>query len=230
MINLPPNPHAAANFPTAMNVVIIEDHKLIRDMLALACRSLLPTATLTVADNGRAGIEACARAQPDLVFLDLVLPDTDGLNLVPEIRAVAHGARVIALSSFADEYTVYRVVRATVEGFVDKNEQPLDVLKEAIETVMAGRRYLSPTAQRLNAELRADPGGFDKVLSDQEQRLLVLLGEGLTNADVATQLGMTANTVKVHRRNIHRKLGIHSAPELMNYALRKGFTRIRRGG
>lgn len=211
-----------------MDVVIIEDHKLIRDMLALACRTLLPNATMTLADNGRDGVAACARVQPDLVFLDLVLPDFDGLTLVPQIRAQAAGARVIALSSFADEYTVFRVVRAAVDGFVDKNEQPLDVLKEAIATVLGGGRYLSPTAQRLNAELRADPGGFDKILSDQEQRLLVLFGEGLTNAEVASQLSMTANTVKAHRRNIHRKLGIHSAPELMNYALRKGFTRVRR--
>jgi DNA-binding NarL/FixJ family response regulator len=211
-----------------MNIVIIEDQKLVRDMLALACRTLMPAAVLTVADNGRDGLTACARAQPDLVFLDLVLPDADGLTLVPEIRAAVASARIIALSSFADEYTVFRVLRAAIEGFVDKNEQPLDVLKEAVEAVMAGRRYLSPTAQRLSAELRADPAGFDKVLSDLEQRLLVLFGEGLTNAEVAGLLGMTTNTIKVHRRNIHRKLGIHSAPELMNYALRKGFTRVRR--
>lgn len=209
-------------------IVIIEDHRLIRDMLALTCRSLVPAAELTVADNGRDGVAACKRVQPDLVFLDLVLPDSDGIELLAEIHRSAPAARTIALSSFADEYTVYRALRARVDGFVDKNEQPLHVLKEAIETVMAGRKYYSPTVERLKLELRTDPASFEKLLSDQEQRLLVFFGEGLTNKDVAVQLGMTANTVKVHRRNIHRKLGIHSAPELMNYALRKGFTRVRR--
>lgn len=211
-----------------MNVVIIEDQALIRDMLALACRSLVAVDELALAETASEGVAACGRVRPDLVFLDLVLPDADGLDLVPAIREAAPQGRIIALSSFADAYTVFRVTRAAIDGFVDKNEQPLDVLKEAVETVLAGQRFLSPTALRLSAELRADPDGFDKVLSDQEQRLLVFFGEGLTNAEIATQLGMTANTVKVHRRNIHRKLGIHSAPELMNYALRKGFTRIRR--
>lgn len=211
-----------------MVVVIIEDHTLIRDMLAMACRGILPTAQVTVAERGRDGVEACAATQPDLVFLDLVLPDADGLLLVPEIRRAAASSRIIVLSSFLDEYTVHRATRAGVEGFVDKNEQPLETLRDAIDTVLDGRRYYSPTVQQVQSAMRADPESFDKLLSDQEQRLLSLFGEGLTNEAVAAQLGMTTNTIKVHRHNIHRKLGLHSTPELMNYALRKGFTRVRR--
>lgn len=211
-----------------MVVVIIEDHTLIRDMLALACRNILPTAEFIVADRGRDGVAACTTAHPDLVLLDLVLPDADGLVLVPDIRSAAQPTRIIALSSFVDEYTVHRATRAGVDGFVDKNELPLESLREAVETVMAGHRYFSPSVQRVQAAMRADPASFEKLLSEQEQRLLVFFGEGLSNEAVAAQLGMSTNTIKVHRYNIHRKLGIHSAPELMNYALRKGFARVRR--
>jgi DNA-binding NarL/FixJ family response regulator len=211
-----------------MKIVAIEDHKLIRDMLAAACAQLVPAAEVSVAENGRQGVTVCRRVQPDLIFLDLALPDGDGLDLLSELLAVAPHAKVIALSSFADEFTVHRALRSPVRGFVDKGEQPLDLLKDAVDTVLAGGRYFSPSVQKLRAALRSDPVAFDKVLSDREQHLLSLFGQGLSNEAVAAQVGLTPGTVKLHRRNIHRKLGLHSTPELMNYALKKGFTRVQR--
>jgi DNA-binding NarL/FixJ family response regulator len=211
-----------------MKIVIIEDHKLIRDMLAAACAQIVPKAAIDVAETGKQGVETTGRVRPDLVFLDLGLPDADGLDLLSELLAVAPRAKVIALSSFADEFTVHRALRSQVHGFVDKGEQPLEMLKAAIDAVMSGQKYFSPTVQKLKANLRSDPASFDKLLSDREQHLLGLFGQGLTNDAVATMVGLTPGTVKLHRRNIHRKLGFHSTPELMNYALEKGFTRVRR--
>ena len=216
------------NAPSPVKIVIIEDHKLVRDMLAVSCRGVVPDAQVHVGSNGMEGVELCRREQPDLIFLDLVLPDADGLDLVPQIFAATPLSKVIALSSFADEFTVHRALRANVHGFVDKNEQPLDVLKEAIETVMSGRSYFSSAVQQLKASLRSDPASFDKLLSEHEQRLLSLFGEGLSNETVAERVGLSASTVKAHRRNILSKLGIHSTPELIHYALEKGFTRVRR--
>jgi DNA-binding NarL/FixJ family response regulator len=211
-----------------MKIVIIEDHKLVRDMLAVSCRSIVPAGKVTVAGDGATGLRLCGDTQPDLVFLDLVLPDGDGLELLPKIFAASPRSRVIALTSFADEFTVYRALRASVHGFVDKNEQPLEVLKEAIETVMAGGQFCSAAVRKVRASLRTDPLSFDKLLSEHEQRLLGLFGEGLTNEVVAERLELTVSTVKAHRRNILSKLGIHSTPELIHYALEKGFTRVRR--
>jgi DNA-binding NarL/FixJ family response regulator len=209
-----------------MNILIVEDHTLVHDMLAAACAQLFPQAGVHIRNDGKQALALCAEVKPDLVFLDLVLPDCDGLDLLPKLLSVSPRAKVIALTSFADEFTVHRVLQTKVHGFVAKNEQPLGLLKEAIDTVLGGGRYFSPVVDRIKAALRADPGSFDKVLSEHEQRLLGLFGEGLDNETVAARIGLSANTVKVHRRNILSKLNLHSTPELMHYAMEKGFTRI----
>lgn len=209
-----------------MTILIIEDHTLVHDMLALACERLFPAATLHLAGDGAQALTRCGQVQPDLIFLDLVLPDCDGLDLLPKLERAAHQAKVIALTSFADEFTVHRVLQAKVHGFIAKNEQPLGLLKEAMETVMAGGRYYSPVVDRVKAALRANPSSFDKVLSEHEQRLLGLFGEGLDNDTVAARIGLSYNTVKVHRRNILNKLNLHSTAELIHYAIEKGFTRV----
>jgi DNA-binding NarL/FixJ family response regulator len=209
-----------------MNILIIEDHTLVHDMLAAACRQLFPSAGLHITGDGKRGVALSREVKPDLIFLDLVLPDCDGIDLVPELLSGSPAAKVIALTSFADEFTVHRVLQAKIHGFIAKNEQPLGLLKEAIDSVLAGGRYFSPVVDRIKAALRADPSSFDKVLSEHEQRLLTLFGQGLDNEAVATRVGLSANTVKVHRRNILGKLNLHSTPELMHYALEKGFTRI----
>src|SRR4051812_34370306 len=121
-----------------MKIVIIEDHKLIRDMLAASCDLIATAALVNVAENAREGIAVCRRVHPDLILLDLALPDRDGLDLLSELLAATPAAKVIALTSFADEFTVHRALRSPLHGFVDKGGQPLSMLKEAIEAVMTG--------------------------------------------------------------------------------------------
>jgi DNA-binding NarL/FixJ family response regulator len=211
-----------------MNIVVVEDHRLTRDMLALSCRTALPAARVHLAETGKDGLDRCGKMQPALVFLGSVLPDRYGLDILPEIIAVSPKSKVIAVTSSADEFSVHCALRFNVHGFIATNEQPIDMLRTAIERVVAGGRYFSPSVQRLRESLRADPVSFDKVLSNHEQQLLSLFGEGLSNRTVAERLGLSMNTVKVHRRNILGKLGIHSTPQLIHYAFEKGFTRVRR--
>lgn len=211
-----------------MKIIVIEDHQLVRDMLIASCSSIVSGAVVSGASTGATGVALCSTMQPDLVFLDLVLPDSDGIDLVPTILSNVPSARIIALTSHSDEFTLHRALRANVHGFIDKNEQPLGLLAEAIATVMAGRPYFSSVVQRIRAALRHDPAAFNKVLSDREQELLRFFGEGLSNEEVADRVKLTPGTVKLHRRNIMGKLGVHSTPQLMRYALEKGFTRIRR--
>lgn len=197
-------------------------------MLVVSCAGVISGAEVRGAGTGREGVATCAGFQPDLILLDLALPDGDGLDFVPALLAACSRARIVALTSHIDEVSLHRAERADVHGFIDKNEQPLSVLKEAIQTVMGGQRYYSSAAQRLRVAMHHDPTGFNKVLSEHEQRLLALFGEGLSNDEVARRLGLAAGTVRNQRSQIMSKLGIHGTPELMRYAYEKGFTRVRR--
>lgn len=212
-----------------MNVLVLEDQTMVRELLALACAQALPKAKVETAGTRAAALASAKKSPPDLVLLDLVLPDGDGLDLLPEIFAAAPSAKVIALSSHIDEFTLHRALNSRVHGILDKNEQPVRILREAIAAVLDGRQYLSSYVQRLRASVRADPTAFDKILSAREQEVLRLIGEGLNNEAVAARLKISVSTAKNHRLNIMAKLDLHSTPQLIRYAIGKGFTRIPEG-
>jgi len=209
-----------------VTVLVVEDHALVRELLGSACAQALPAATIQLAGTRAATLALCRNQPPDLVILDLVLPDGDGLDLVAEIFALAASARIIVLSSHIDEFTLQRAFSSRVHGILDKNEQPVRILHEAIATVMDGRRYVSSAVQRLKASLHADPAAFDKILSAREQSVLRLVGEGLTNSEIAQRLGIGVGTAKLHRLHLMAKLNLHSTPQLIRYAVERGFTRI----
>ena len=202
---------------------------MVRELLVIACGQARPGAVVQEAGTAAAALTACRRQAPDLVILDLVLPDGDGLDLLKEIFAVAPAAKVIALSSHIDEFTLHRALSSRVHGILDKNEQPIKVLHEAITAVLEGRQYVSSLVRQLRASVRADPTAFDKILSAREQEVLRLVGDGLSNEQIARQLAISASTAKHHRLNLMAKLDLHSTPQLIRYAMEKGFTRIAGG-
>jgi two-component system response regulator NreC len=216
----------AALPPTPVKIVIVEDQTMVRDLLVWACQSTFAQAVVEQAADGAKALERCGAKPPDLIILDLELPDGDGLDLLPKLRELASGAKVIVLSSHTDDVTVHRVMQKHVEGFVDKNSQPLEMLREAVQKVMDGKRYLSPSVREVWGRLRDEPEAFSKILSDREQEILSLVGRGLTNSEIAELLGLRAVTVQNHRCNIMARLGIHSTSHLIRYANEKGFTRL----
>jgi len=215
--------------PTAVTILVIEDQTMIRELLVIACGQAIPTAEIYAAGTAAAALALCARHKPELIILDLVLPDGDGLDLLPEFFRAAPATKIIALSSHIDEFTLHRAVSSRVHGILDKNEQPVKVLREAIDAVLAGRQYISSRVQRLRAEVRADPVAFNKILSEREQEVLGLIGLGLANAQIAEKLGISLSTAKHHRLNIMSKLDMHSTPQLIRYALDKGFIHVAEG-
>ncbi len=196
-----------------------------RDLLVKACREAISGSEVLGARDAQSGLAQCATGRPDVVILDLALPDKDGLDLLDDLFAASPQSKIIGISGYTDEFTLHRAMHSKLHGFVDKNEQTVEALADAIRTVLKGQRYLSPAVYDTHLSLRNDPVSFDKILSEREQSLLGLFGRGLTNEQVAAKVGLSELTVRNHRCRLMAKLGIRTSPELIRYALEKGFTR-----
>lgn len=208
-----------------MKIAVIEDHALMRDLLLRACTEAIPGSSARGAGDAATGLALCRRIRPGFIILDLALPDCDGLDLLDDLLRVCPKAKIIGLSGYVDEFTVYRVLGSRLHGFVDKNDHTSGQLAAAIRSVMSGERYFSPRALKAWAALRSDPGAFDKILSAREQDLLRLFGQGLGNDEIAESVNLSEITVRNHRCRIMAKLNLRTSAELVTYAYAKGFVR-----
>ncbi|MDD3180559.1 MAG: response regulator transcription factor [Opitutaceae bacterium] len=161
----------------------------------------------------------------DLLLLDIRLPDGDGIEFVEELNKSNVAIPVLLLSSSCDDYIVHRVNRSFAQGFVHKDDEP-QMLLTAIQVVAAGGSFYSPRYEIKRREMAKAPDSFAKLLSPREQELLRHLGTGYADAELASALGLSVDTVKTHRRNVMTKLNLHTAQELQAYALKTGFTTV----
>ncbi len=218
---------APTTVKSIMKIAVIEDHALMRDLLMRACREAVKGVVTVGAGDAASGLKLCRREKPDVIILDLALPDRDGLDLVDELIAASPKVRILGLSGYMDEFTIYRVLGSRLHGFVDKAGHTSEQLAAAIRGILAGERYFSPTAITTWTSLRKDPAAFDKILSEREQNLLRLFGQGLPNDEIASALNLSELTVRNHRCRIMAKLGLRTSAELISYAYEKGFARAR---
>jgi len=224
------NPRIAAfGWPVQVGrvkIAIIEDHLMFREVLRKVCSRDLRHEVVGEAADGRAAVTMVTATQPDLVLLDLHLPNLDGFGVVEAVQEAVPKARILVLSSHCDDYTVFRVEKSRVQGFVDKNTNTVTILKAAITAVGQGKTYFSETFQRIKAARHNDPQSFDKLLTDRERAVLTLIGEPQSDREIATRLGISAETVEKHRFNLLGKLGMSSTAELSRYAREHGFTLV----
>lgn len=186
-----------------------------------------------VGESTRGGdaVALILRTKPDLVILDLTLPDIDGFNIAAAVLAELPTLRILVLSSHCDDYTLFRIEQSKVHGFVDKNANTLATLREALAALEEGKCYYSAAFYAAKAARRADPRSFVKILSDRERAILCLIGEGLNDEEIGERLQISARTASTHRSNILRKLEIRNTPKLIAFAHEHGFTQVpvRRG-
>lgn len=210
-------------------VVIVEDQRLVAEFFSHHCR-----------DMGLEVVESCAtcqeslaairRHQPNLILLDISLPDGDGLELAQTVLGELPLVKILAISSHRDPWTMLQVQRIGLHGFVDKHEQRPEVLAEAIRAVLGGQIYYTPIVNESSSSIRRDPKAFIRVLSDYEIRILSMIGESKTDEEIAGLLGISPATVQSRRRDIMRKLDIHATPKLIHYAIVNGLTRAEQLG
>ncbi|MBI3886591.1 MAG: response regulator transcription factor [Opitutae bacterium] len=206
-----------------MRIVIVEDHEMFREVLRKVCTQELRHEVVGEAGDGRRAVLLVLETKPDLVLLDLHLPNLDGFAVVEALQLARPTGRILVLSSHCDDYTVFRAERARVHGFVDKNTNTVAVLKAAIGAVGDGGRFFSEEYLRVKAARHRDTHSFDKLLTDRERTVLALIGEPLADREIAARLGLSEETVAKHRFNIQHKLDLHGVAELVRYARDHGF-------
>ena len=208
----------------SVRIVIVEDHQMFREVLRKVCAQELRHKVVGEAADGRSAVQLVLETAPDLVLLDLHLPNLDGFGVVEALQQAMPGIRILVLSSHCDDYTVYRAERAHLQGFVDKNTNTVAILKKAITAVSQGRTYFSAEFLRIKEARHGNPHSFDKLLTDRERGVLALIGEPFHDREIAPRLGLAEDTVEKHRFNILRKLGLQGTAELVRYAQDHGFT------
>jgi DNA-binding NarL/FixJ family response regulator len=134
--------------------------------------------------------------------------------------------RILVLSSHCDDYTLFRVEKSGVHGFIDKTSNTVETLRSALKELAAGRVYFSASFQQAKVARRADPRSFTKVLSEWERAILSLVGQGLNDDEIGKRLKLSPRTVQTHRSNLLRKLGIKGTPKLIAFAIEHGFTQV----
>ena len=169
-------------------------------------------------------MEAILQMAPDLVILDLSLPDFDGIEVLARVRDAGHRPKVLVVSGFANPHLVFRLERARVNGFVDKGIHAEAGLREALNAVLSNRTYFSDTYVRLQDERRRNPFSFDKLLTNQQLVILAFVAHRFGDGEIAERLEISRRTAETHRQTVMRKLGVRSVTELMRYAHESGFT------
>jgi NarL family two-component system response regulator LiaR len=202
-----------------IRVLVVDDHTMVRRGLAAFLKVFHDLELVGEAASGQAAIQLCAQLQPDVVLMDMAMPDMDGAAATRLIRKQSPLIQVLALTSFKDEILVQSALQAGVIGYLLKNVSA-DELAQAIRAAHAGRATLSPEATQVLVHAASQPPapGFD--LTERERVVLALMVEGLNNTQIAGKLTVRLSTVKSHVSNILSKLGVASRTEAVTLALR----------
>ncbi len=214
----------------SVKVLLVDDHRMMREGLRLILDQEPDIEVAGEADTGRAALELAEKFQPDVVVMDIGMPDLNGIEATRRIRKLCPAARVIALSTYSDRRYVVGMLEAGSSGYVLKNAAAEELVR-AIQEVVRGEKYLSPelTGTVVSDYIRRamSPGAAERsVLAPREREVLQLIAEGKTSKQVAAQLFIAVKTVDMHRQNIMNKLGMRSVAELTKYAIRQGLTRL----
>lgn len=204
-----------------IRVLVVDDHAMVRRGLATFLKVFDDLELSGEAASGQAAIQLCAELQPDVVLMDMVMPDMDGAAATRQIRLQSEAIQVIALTSFKEEGLVQSALQAGAIGYLLKDVSA-DELAQAIRAAHAGRATLSPEAAQVlvQAASQAPAPGLD--LTERERTVLALMVEGLNNTQIAARLTVSPSTIKSHVSNILSKLGVASRTEAVALALRHG--------
>lgn len=209
---------------TSQRIVLVDDTATFRGLLKETLQRKFTPLELLDFGQGKEALEACLKAPPDLLIVDLYLRDMDGRDIVRELREKGQSTRVLVLTAHPEAQLPAELLALGVAGFVDKNS-PFEQIDRAVQCVLEGGMFFSatvpPPVPRLTSEPAIPRMGAD-VLSEREREVVRLVARGLASKEIADKLGLSTRTVEKHRARILSKLGLHDTPTLVRWCLRNG--------
>jgi two-component system response regulator NreC len=214
----------------SIKVLVADDHTMVREGLRSLLNAKPDIEVVAEADNGRRALELVHEVMPDVVIMDVTMPDVNGIETTHQLSAEFPDVKVIALSMHADHRLVAGMLDAGASGYLLK-DCAFEELENAIRTVVANQTYLSPKITRdiIEYHVRKSPltqSSAFSVLTAKERQILQLLAEGKNTKQMAACFNISIKTVEAHRKNIMKKLNIHTISGLTKYAVREGLTNI----
>jgi len=207
-----------------IRVLIVDDHTVVRSGLRAFLLSFDDMELVGEAEDGKEAIRLCAELQPDVILMDMVMPGMGGADATQLIRQRYPQVQIIVLTSFLEEDFVQQAIEAGAVGYLLKNV-PANELAEAIRAAYAGRPTLAPEAAQILLYAATHPPKPSNKLTEREQEILPLLGEGLNNSEIAERLEVSRSTVRFHVSNILAKLGASSRTQAVAVAVRHNLIR-----
>lgn len=215
-----------------VRVILADDHSLVRAGIKSLIQNFSMIEVIGEAENGREAIKLIEEMVPDLVLLDIAMPELNGLEVVSRIAKELPEVKIIILSMHANEEYVVQALRAGANGYLLKDSAPTE-LEFAINAVIRGESYLSPAIskhvvdtylRRITDQPKESEGEPDifKQLTSRQREILQLIAEGNSTKDIANKLNVSIKTVETHRMQLMDRLGIHDIAGLVRYAIRMG--------
>lgn len=211
----------------SIRIFLAEDHHLVRQGTRALLEAEPDFVVVGEAEEGIRAMEETIRLRPDVLIVDIVLPNLSGIEVAREIKRRAPNVKMISLSMYDNESYVIEALRAGASAYVLK-KATAEELVQAVRQVLAGNLYLSPPLNRLTLEafsLRSrevQPADLYESLTSRERQVLQMAAQGMNNPEIAGLLELSVRTVEMHRANLLRKLNLKNQTELVRYALKRG--------
>jgi len=226
-------PYARRGVPVAseaIRVVLIDDHKMVREGLRVLLRGAPDIVVVGEADNGARGLQVALELKPDAVVMDLDMPTRDGLSAMHDLAEALPETRVLILTMYADQDRLLQLLEAGARGYLTKEAAAQDLI-DAIRVVASGDVYVRPSAARLLAAavvpqstMRTAAGQFNS-LSDRERMIVRQLAEGFSGVEIARHLQISTKTVAEYKQRIEEKLGLTHRTDYVRFAIEAGILR-----
>ncbi len=213
-----------------IKIFLVDDHNVMREGLKLLLERERDFEVLAEADNGRTAVSMVKKLRPDLVIMDISMPDMNGIEATQKIISENPKTQVIALSMYSDKRFVEGMFKAGVSGYLLKNCIARELVT-AIRLIAEGQIYLSPkiagtVVEGYLSNLSKGKYNTGPTLTPREREILQLISEGLSSKEISDKLHVSPKTVDAHRHNIMEKVGVRSIAELTKYAIREGLTSL----